>query len=471
MSIRKKRKKLLLIVLVLLFIFTAIRSIVYFTDDSYRTESQFKEYVNTYFANHYSQIVQGLVSEGEQIVYGKTTSVAMKYPKTGMEGPDEYIEGIIKSAEEDFYNIYGETDNKEKVIRFMNYDTYLTHENAISVVLYQEDQIISNDEVSTENNRVYTYNFYTETGEQLDGINLFNGGYKAFFSQYLTKYFEKQYKGELLEGYDKYLTANVNNLNDFILTDLGAKFFFQPGTILPADKGIVSAEVVYSDMNGIVRDKIALDVVDPEKPMVALTYDDGPYPPTSTRILDCFEKYGEVATFFEVGKNVKAYPEIVARKESMGMEIGNHSWSHANLKLATDSEVASEIDKTNIALTEACGHPATVFRPPYGNTTAVVEKTAALPVILWSVDTLDWKSRDADKVFNVVKAIHKKGDLDGRVILMHSIYESTADATEMLVPWLKENGYQLVTVSELIKYGYGEEPQAGKLYGYGYFYK
>lgn len=471
MGISKNRKKLLLIAFLLLVMITAICSIVYFTDDSYRTESQFKEYVRTYFANHDSQKVKGITSDQERIVYGKSISVAMRYPKTNMEGPDEYIEGIVKSAEDDFYNIYGEADKNDKFIRFINYDAYQTHDEAISIVLYQEDEIISDDETNTENKRVYTYSFSTETGESLDGINFFNGGYKSFFSQYLTEYFQKKYGDKLLEGYDKYLTVSVNTLNDFVITNAGVKFFFQPGTIMSEDDGIVTVEVGYGEMDGIIRDTIDLDAIDPEKPMVAITYDDGPYPPTSTRILDCFEKYGEVATFFEVGRNVNAYPEIVARKESMGMEIGNHSWSHTNLKKATDSEVASEINNTNAALTAACGHPATVFRPPYGNTTAVVERTAGVPVILWSVDTLDWKSRDAVSVFNVVKAIHDKGALNGRVILMHSIYESTAEATEMLVPWLKENGYQLVTVSELIKYGYGEEPQAGKLYGYGYFYK
>lgn len=472
MGISKKKRKALLIAFVLLFIIAAIYSIAYFTNNSYHTESQFKEYVHTYFAKNDPHKSLGVVSDKELLEYGKPASVAMRYPQTNKKGPDAYIEGIVKSAKEDFYNIYGEVEKGDKVIRFINYDTYQTQKEATGIVLYQEDIILSDGgEVNAENKRVYTYSFLTETGEPLDGINFFNGGYKGFFSQYLTEYFQKKYGDKLLEGYEQYLSVSLNTLNDFVLTDAGAKFFFQPGTIMPEKNGIVTATVSYGDMKEIVRDTIVLDAIDPEKPMVALTYDDGPYGSTSNRILDCFEKYGEVATFFELGKNVNAYPEVVAREESLGMEIGNHSWSHANLKKSTESEIASEINNTNAAIAAACGHPATLFRPPYGNTTAVVEKLAAVPVILWSVDTLDWKSRDANSVFNVVKAIHDKGALNGRVILMHSIYESTAAATEMLIPWLKENGYQLLTVSELIKYGYGEEPQAGKLYGYGYFYK
>ena len=84
-----------------------------------------------------------------------------------------------------------------------------------------------------------------------------------------------------------------------------------------------------------------------------------------------------------------------------------------------------------------------------------------MPVIMWSVDTLDWKKRDGRKVFEYVSGMK---DLDGKIILMHSIYDSTADATELLVPWLRENGYQMVTVSELIRYKQGAEPQAGSVY-------
>ena len=464
-------KKVIAILVILLSILVAACSISYFTDDAYRSESQFKEYVYTYFSEAQSKHVSAIKSEQDYIVYDKPLSVAMRYPKTGMTGPDEYINNIVKTSEEEFYTTYTDAERKDKIVRFMTYDAYQSREDAVSIVMTQEDQMLIDGEMKSQNKKVYTYSYSTKTGDRLKGISFFNGGYRAYFSQYLTEYFQIKHADEMLDGYENYLTASAGNFKDFAVTDAGVKIFFQPGTVMPAEKGIVSVEIGYQDLEGIMRENIDPDAIDPELPMVALTYDDGPYPPTSNRILDCFEQYGQVATFFEVGKNVNAYPEVVAREEQLGMEIGNHSWSHANLKKSTDAEVAAEINNTNAALEAACGHKATVFRPPYGNTTAVVESTAAAPVILWSVDTLDWKSRDANSVFNVVKDIHAKGGLNGRVILMHSIYDSTAQATEMMVPWLLENNYQLVTVSELIKYGYNEDPQAGKLYGYGYFYK
>jgi peptidoglycan/xylan/chitin deacetylase (PgdA/CDA1 family) len=151
------------------------------------------------------------------------------------------------------------------------------------------------------------------------------------------------------------------------------------------------------------------------------------------------------------------------------MEIGNHSWSHLDLKKkgVTKRAIKKQVKRTNKELFKACGHEPTLFRPPYGNTNSKVEKNAGLPLVLWSVDTLDWKSRKAKRVERVVKGVK---NLDGRVILMHSLYDSTARATEKLVPWLLKEGYQLVTVSELLEYRYNEAPKAGKLYGYGYFY-
>lgn len=470
MKTARKGKKVLAVIFMLLFIFVAACSVSHFSNDTYRSESQFKEYVYEYFSEFDSHRIKQIAAEEELIEYDKPLSVAFRYPNTGMEGPDEYIKNIVNSSKEEFYSIYADAGRKDKIVRFMAYDAYQPQKEAISLVMHQEDELLDGDEVTVQNKKIYTYNYSTETGAPLEGINFFNGGFRAFFSQYLTKYFQDNYGDQLQDGYQNYLTASVNNFKDFVVTDGGVKFYFQPGTVLPPEKGVVSVEIGYQDLRGIIREHIDLDAIDPEKPMVALTYDDGPYPSTSGRILDCFEKYGQVATFFELGRNAAAYPDVVKRKAQMGMEIGNHTYSHKNLHKLTDEEVASEINSSKAAIESAGGKPVTVFRPPYGNTNAVVEAAAAMPVILWSVDTLDWKSRDANSVFNEVKKIHDKGSLNGRVILMHSIYDSTAEATELLVPWLLDSGYQLVTVSELIQYGYGEAPQA-KLYGYGYFYK
>lgn len=206
-------------------------------------------------------------------------------------------------------------------------------------------------------------------------------------------------------------------------------------------------------------------VIDPNKPMVALTFDDGPSPKYTEKLLEVLAEYNSVATFFEVGQNAERYPEIIKKEIEAGCELGNHSYSHANLVNISEAEAVKEIEDTNNIFIEITGSPATLIRPPYGS----IKERASLfdqPVVTWSVDTLDWQSRDAD---SVMQKIYDEDTLDGKVILMHSLYESSYEATCRLVPYLIENGYQLVTVSELYEYKHGEKMNNGELYNYTYF--
>ena len=187
--------------------------------------------------------------------------------------------------------------------------------------------------------------------------------------------------------------------------------------------------------------------IDPSKPMVALTFDDGPSQYTSG-ILDTLEKYESRATFFEVGNRINQYPDTVLRISGMGCEIGNHSYDHALLGNASASKIHSEISRTDARIKAITGEKTQLLRPPYGSIGSSLRKNAGKPMILWSIDTLDWKSRNADTVYRAVINQVKDGD----IILMHDIYSSTRTAVTRIVPELKKRGYQLVTVSELAQY-------------------
>ena len=207
-------------------------------------------------------------------------------------------------------------------------------------------------------------------------------------------------------------------------------------------------------------------VIDPSKPMVALTFDDGPHDTWSNAILDVLEENHALATFFEVGRNVRAHPEPVQRMAELGCEVASHSNAHKDLSKLKKKTLIKDLDTADAAFTDAGVEPPALVRPPYGAVNKNVKSATGRSIVTWTVDTEDWRSRDAQAVIDYVQ---NYGDLDGEIVLMHSIYESTADAVRVLVPWLQEQGYQLVTVTELLAYYYGELPQPDRFYGYTYF--
>lgn len=196
--------------------------------------------------------------------------------------------------------------------------------------------------------------------------------------------------------------------------------------------------------------KTQSDTVDPKGKMVALTFDDGPNANTRS-ILKVLEKYNARATFFVQGQSVKRYRAAIRKMDELGCEIGSHTWNHPNLTTLSASAMRSQIRRTDDAVTRITGEKPSLLRPPYGSANATVKRIArseGKALILWSVDTLDWKTRNAAATLRAVK----KGAADGAVILMHDIHAPTARAAEKLVPWLINHGYQLVTVSELAYY-------------------
>ena len=187
--------------------------------------------------------------------------------------------------------------------------------------------------------------------------------------------------------------------------------------------------------------------IDPSKPMVAITMDDGPYPDTTNKILDVFEENYAKATFFCLGENAGYYPEVVQREYELGMEVGTHTQSHKQLTKLSGSELTEEIQESVDSIKNATGVAPTLMRPPYGaiNSEVLAEaKKQGLCAVNWSLDTEDWKTKNADATYKMVMTA-----TDGDVVLLHDIHEYNINAVERFVPDLIAEGYQLVTVSEM----------------------
>lgn len=190
--------------------------------------------------------------------------------------------------------------------------------------------------------------------------------------------------------------------------------------------------------------------IDPAKPMLALTFDDGPAPGTG-RVLDALNLYGARGTFFILGKNIEGNEEIIKRAALGGHQLAAHSWSHPNFNDISDSAITSQMQRTMDKIFELTGQQVTMVRTPFGASNRVSRRPLAkmgLPLILWSVDSLDWSTRSVSKTIRAIR----KGAENGAIILCHDVWDSTGQAMETIVPELISKGYQLVTVAEMMSF-------------------
>lgn len=185
---------------------------------------------------------------------------------------------------------------------------------------------------------------------------------------------------------------------------------------------------------------------------VALTFDDGPHPRYTRAILDILEEYHITATFFVIGVNATLYPEALSEILNAECEIGNHSFTHKDLKDATSDEILNELLKCESAVREQVNINTRLFRPPRGFRTEILDETVmsyGYDIILWSIDTEDWAHTPSDMIVKKVLSSLKDGD----IILMHdytSGKNTTCEALKILIPEILKRGYEFVTVSELI---------------------
>jgi peptidoglycan/xylan/chitin deacetylase (PgdA/CDA1 family) len=194
------------------------------------------------------------------------------------------------------------------------------------------------------------------------------------------------------------------------------------------------------------------DEIDPNGKLIALTFDDGPGQYTD-RVLDVLKQYHAHATFFMIGRQVGGRASTVNRVVTEGNEIGNHSWDHVSLPSIGQSRLSQEIFDTQRAIQAATGgYTPVLMRPPYGAVTPAVQNYLAsqgLKTALWTADTQDWRHQDnSQSTYAAIMGAAK----DGQVILVHDIHLASVEAVERAIPELRQQGYQLVTMSELGRY-------------------
>ncbi|MBQ4529855.1 MAG: polysaccharide deacetylase family protein [Lachnospiraceae bacterium] len=182
------------------------------------------------------------------------------------------------------------------------------------------------------------------------------------------------------------------------------------------------------------------------KKKIALTFDDGPHPEYTPMLLDGLKERNVSAAFFLMGKNAEKYPEIVERMYKEGHTIGNHSYSHVQLSEMEELEACKEMTKANEVIKNIIGKTPDYIRPPFGAWSHNLDCITNMIVVLWDVDPLDWKCQNTDLVVKRVVSNVEEDD----IILLHDSYETTVEATFQIIDTLEKEGYEFVSLDEII---------------------
>ncbi len=276
-----------------------------------------------------------------------------------------------------------------------------------------------------------------------------------FINEYLDRYRDKSGIIDYDYDYD-------NNDNQYCVVFY--KYFFD-SNIYSYDLDSFMIDLDSSTISMVYTEVFNYDIITNKKinnsdKLIALTFDDGPNYNTG-KVLDVLAKYNVKATFFVLGSKAKDNKKILKREYDSGMEIGNHTFNHLLLTKYKENVIKDEIDKTSSVIFEVTGRYPKLLRPSYGVYNNIVKKIGNMPIIIWDIDTLDWKyhnsKRIASRVINKVK--------DGDIILMHDIYSATANSLNIIIPELQNRGYTFVTIPELFYYK-EITLEKGMVYGY-----
>lgn len=218
------------------------------------------------------------------------------------------------------------------------------------------------------------------------------------------------------------------------------------GAVVTGIFGMMIQEETLQEVNSYISSVIYKEEALENSPKIALTFDDGPHPYYTEQLLDGLKERGAKASFFVLGKQAQAYPELIKRMQDEGHLVGNHTYNHIQLGQGNREEFKEELIKTSEVLTELTGEETQYVRPPYGSWDKSFETELMMFPVLWTVDPMDWCS---DDVSGIVQRVTKK-TRENSIILMHDEYKSSVTAALQIVDILQERGYEFVTVDEIL---------------------
>ncbi len=317
----------------------------------------------------------------------------------------------------------------------------------IFIIIFSKENITSKS--IEKNNILIEYPYFNK--ENIDN----------YISSYINKNLLKNSNDKIYIDYDYDSDKNIISLyktiiNEGIISEEETKLEIKNGNIKKLNI-IKNNNIALTDTD---YDFYKNSTINKEDKIIAFTFDDGPNYNTS-KVIDVLNKYKVTATFFVMGKNIKGNEKVLEKLKESGMEIGNHTFNHKLLTKYSEEVIKEEIDKTSKLIYNTVGVYPNLLRPSYGSVNRKIKKIANMPIIIWDIDTLDWKYKNSKRIANkILNSVE-----DGDIILMHDIYKSTLNSLDIVIPKLLDNGYKIVSVSELFYYKNGKLDN-GKVYGY-----
>ena len=400
-------------------------------------------------SNKLNEHINTIIEEDKNILIG------INYPITGINNLDNIIKNDIEIIYSEFKETYDNfNSSREKSELNIDYTYNVINNNYINICV---KIFINSSKLNNPQLYIKTYNYDISKNKEITVENIIDNDNLNKITLYLNK--------ELINNYYKYIDLdkikqkvipNFNNYNQFTFDNNGITFYFNPDEITNSYYDIIAIKIPISkfeykfNINNKEEKTVSKEIntktkiIDPNQKVVAITFDDGPSKYTND-IIEYLNKENACATFFILGNKVEIYQDTLKKAIEYGNELGNHSYNHKWLTKLETNDLMFQIAQTQTTIQELLNYKPNIFRPTYGSINNKIRNNIELEIILWNIDTMDWKYKSVDKI--VTRAT--KNIKDGDIILMHDTYERSYKALIKIIPILKEQGFEFVTISEL----------------------
>lgn len=381
--------------------------------------------------------------------------ISIHYPKTNIEELDREIESDIVKQYMAFSKEYGNSDylmDRDELNIDYQYDKSNNNYISITLTIY-----INSYKLQYPSWSVITYNFDGNKKEKLQLSDFFSEKELIKLKQKIKSMMLEKYQDCIIvENLEQLLAQDFSNYPYFSFDQDNFYFYFPEEKLASDYHEIITISIPQSELSSTIslvsskqqEETISIgkqqSIIDPTKPVIALTFDDGPSRYTE-EILETLRRNEVCATFFVLGNKVEDYQEVLKKSVSYHNELGNHSYNHKWLSRLPINSLKEQIEKTQQVLQKNLSYQPKYLRPTYGSVNDRIRKNTELKIVLWTVDTKDWKITNVDRIIEKATTNIKDGD----IILMHDIFERSSQALEKIIPILKEQGFQFVTISEL----------------------